>query len=109
MQIFNVGVNPLIQQLETNLKGVTLYSLPVFGPVEEMEELMSPIEKKTSIIGYVDDLNPVITKVEEFEILIRLYFKHQLWVYIKYGYYKLMSTNDVNKFLHFLAIKYFNF
>ena len=33
-----------------------------------MEEMMSPIEKKTSIIGYVDDLNPVITKVEEFEI-----------------------------------------
>ena len=68
MQMFNVGVNPLIQQLETNLKGVTLYSLPVFGPVEEMEERISPVEKKTSIIGYVDDLNPVITKVEEFEI-----------------------------------------
>ena len=69
MQIFNIGVNPLIQQLEIELEGVTLYSLPVLGPVEEHEERMIPMEKKTSIIGYVDDLNPVITKVEEFNIL----------------------------------------
>ena len=27
---------------------------------------MIPLKKTTSIIGYVDDLNPVITKVEEF-------------------------------------------
>ena len=68
MQIFNIGVNPLIQQLEKKLRGVTLYSLPMFGPVEELEEIMTPMEKKTSIIGYVDDLNPVITRVDEFEI-----------------------------------------
>ena len=68
MQIFNIGVNPLIQQLESKLQGVTLYSLPVFGPVEEHEERMIPVEKKTTIIGYVDDLNPVITKVEEFNV-----------------------------------------
>ena len=46
MQIFNIGVNPLIQQLERKLQGVTLYSLPVFGPVEEHEERMIPVEKK---------------------------------------------------------------
>ena len=68
MQIFNIGVNPLIQQLETHLQGLVLYSLPVCGPVEEHEEKMPQLEKKTSIIGYVDDLNPVITKVEEFDI-----------------------------------------
>ena len=68
MQIFNIGVNPLIQQLENQLQGVTLYSLPVFGPIEEHEEEMVPVVKKTCIIGYVDDLNPVITKVEEFDI-----------------------------------------
>ena len=69
MQIFNIGVNPLIQQLENKLEGVTLYSLPVCGPLEEHEEKIVPVEKKTSIIGYVDDLNPVITKVEEFNTL----------------------------------------
>ena len=68
MQIFNIGVNPLIQQLESKLQGVTLYSLPVFGPVEEHGKNVAPIEKTTSIIGYVDDLNPVITKEEEFNI-----------------------------------------
>ena len=68
MQIFNIGVNPLIQQLEIHLQGVTLYSLPVYGPLEEYAGTMPPVQKKTSIIGYVDDLNPVITKVEEFSI-----------------------------------------
>ena len=68
MQILDIGVNPLIQQLETHLQGLVLYSLPVCGPVEEHEEKMPQLEKKTSIIGYVDDLNPVITKVEEFDI-----------------------------------------
>ena len=29
---------------------------------------MDTMKKTTSIIGYVDDLNPVITKVEEFEV-----------------------------------------
>ena len=46
MQIFSIGVNPLIQILESKLQGVTLYSLPVFGPVEEQEEKMAPVEKK---------------------------------------------------------------
>ena len=68
MQIFNIGVNPLIQQLEKKLQGVTLYSLPIFGPVNEHEAQMANIKKTTSIIGYVDDLNPVITKIDEFEI-----------------------------------------
>ena len=68
MQIFNIGVNPLIQQLERNLQGITLYSLPVCGPALEHEVDLNPLKKTTSIIGYVDDLNPVITKVEEFEI-----------------------------------------
>ena len=67
MQIFNIGVNPLIQLLERSLQGVTLYSLPQYGPVQEHEEILDPVTKTTSIIGYVDDLNPVITKVEEFD------------------------------------------
>jgi len=66
MQIFNIGVNPLIQQLERNLLGITLCSLPVCGPTLEHEVDLIPLKKTTSIIGYVDDLNPVITKVEEF-------------------------------------------
>ena len=68
MQIFNIGVNPLIQILERRLQGITLYSLPQCGPVQEHEQQLIPLKKTTSIIGYVDDLNPVITKVEEFEV-----------------------------------------
>ena len=45
MQIFNIGVNPLIQQLETKLQGVTLYSLPVFGPTVETGEKMNPVNQ----------------------------------------------------------------
>ena len=42
--------------------------LPVSGPTIETEERLLTVTKTTSVIGYVDDLNPVITKIEEFEI-----------------------------------------
>ena len=35
MQLFNVGVNPLLHLLESGLKGVSIYSMPTAGPVEE--------------------------------------------------------------------------
>ena len=56
------------QQLESKSQGVSIYDLPVFGSMAEMEERISLVEKKTCIVGYVDDLNPVIAKVEEFDM-----------------------------------------
>ena len=53
---------------EKNLHGVTLFSLPIFGPLNENDVQLDDIKKTTSIIGYVDDLNPVITKIEEFDL-----------------------------------------
>ena len=44
MGIFNVGVNTVIQLLESKLEGVTLYSQPVFGPVPKNEERLPPIK-----------------------------------------------------------------
>ena len=69
MGIFNVGVNPIIQLLESKLNGVTLYSQPVLGPVLENEERICPIKHTEKTIDYVDDLNPIVTNVEEFQIV----------------------------------------
>ena len=67
MGIFNVGVNPVIQLLESKLEGVTLYSQPVLGPVPKNEERLPPITHTEKTMNYVDDLNPIVTKVEEFK------------------------------------------
>ena len=67
MQIFIIGVNPIIQLLEKELEGIELYSQPIHGPVLEHEKAITPRNQTEKIIGYVDDLNPVITKPEEFE------------------------------------------
>ena len=69
MEIFVVGVNPLLQLLEDKLKGVTIYSTPVQGPVQENEEVLKPVEKVVKVVGFVDDACPVVTSEEEFTIV----------------------------------------
>ena len=43
MQIFVASVNPLLQLLDTKLQGVTLYSMPISGPVLENEPPLKPL------------------------------------------------------------------
>ena len=69
MEIFVVGVNPLLQLLEHKLKGVCLYSAPLQGPVKENEPPLTPLRKTERIIGFVDDACPVVTTREEFFIV----------------------------------------
>jgi len=73
MEIFAVGVNPLLQLLEDKLKGVTIYSTPVQGPVQENEEELKPLEKVVKVVGFVDDACPVVTSEEEIPLLINAY------------------------------------
>ena len=69
MQIFVISVNPLLQLLDRKLRGVTIYSMPVLGPVQENEDRLEPLSRTEKQIAYVDDINPIITSVEEFMIL----------------------------------------
>ena len=66
MELFVVGVNPLLQLLEKKLKGVTLYKLPMQGPVKENEAALPQLVKTGKVVGFVDDACPVVTTVGEF-------------------------------------------
>ena len=69
MQIFNIGVNPLLQLLESSLKGVSIYNMPRAGPVEEDQEGIPALEQREKVVSYVDDIMPFITEEDEFFIL----------------------------------------
>ena len=69
MELFVVGVNPLVQLLEKKLRGVVLYSAPIIGPVRKYETNLAPFEKTGKLVGYVDDICPVVTSKEEFFIV----------------------------------------
>jgi len=69
MQLFNIGVNPLLQLLESNLKGISIYSMPRAGPTEEDEVSIPALEQHQKLVSYVDDIMPFITEEEEFFVL----------------------------------------
>ena len=48
MQPFNNGVNPLLQLLESNLKGISIYSMPRAGPAEEGQDSILALEQYQS-------------------------------------------------------------
>ena len=64
-----VGIDPLILCLEKRLKGITIYSTPVLGPVLKGAPSLSPMEEKYTVVGYADDLKPSITSLEEFNMV----------------------------------------
>ena len=53
----------------TELKGVTLYSIPVAGPVLKDQVALKPLSRVQKQVVYVDDINPLLTSIEEFHIL----------------------------------------
>ena len=69
MEIFVVGVNPLLQLFEKKLKGVSIYKIPIQGPVGEDKIALAPLVKKCQVVGFVDDACPIVTNEEEFHIV----------------------------------------
>ena len=69
MEIFVVGVNPLLQLLEKKLKGVTLYETPIQGPLNENDIALPKFIKSGKIIGFVDDACPIVRTEAEFFIV----------------------------------------
>ena len=69
MQLFNIGVNPLLQLLESKLQGITMYSMPRAGPIEKDQMSIPDLEQTEKLVAYVDDIMPFLTKEEEFYIL----------------------------------------
>ena len=69
MQLFNIGVNPLLQLLESKLQGITMYSTPQAGPIEKDRVSIPDLKQNEKLVAYVDDIMPFLTKEEEFYIL----------------------------------------
>ena len=64
---FCFGIDPLLTFLSKFLKGITVYTQPVQGPVpEDSSGTLPPIETKYSVLGYLDDIKPAITNMMEF-------------------------------------------
>ena len=62
MQLFNIGVNPLLQLLESKLQGITMYSMPRAGPIEKVQMSIPDLEQTEKLVAYVDDIMPFLTK-----------------------------------------------
>ena len=67
---FGYGINPLLYYLETRLQGIKLQALTQAGPKEKgNHRQLKKVEDKFILLGYIDDLKPAITKLEEFFII----------------------------------------
>lgn len=69
MLLFLYNMDPAVVHLENRLQGITLYQMPVLGPVRPGEPALLPIEEKYKVKGYADDLKPVVKSMVEFLLL----------------------------------------
>ena len=53
---FCYGIDPLLKYLEKRLRGVSIYSTPVYGPVLWNSPPLPPIKETFKLLGYVDDV-----------------------------------------------------
>lgn len=60
MILFLYNVDPVLVYLEKRLTGISLYKLPVYGPVNEDLAPLPCLEEKFTVKGYADDIKPAI-------------------------------------------------
>ena len=69
---FCYGIDPLISYLEKRLKGILIHSLPVAGPSQlGSPSPLPPAEQRYKVLGYLHDLKPAITTMNEFSLVDR--------------------------------------
>ena len=66
MELFCVGIDPLLHRLERLLQGILIASAPVHGPSLQGMPPLPRLEQRFKLIGYADDTKPAITSIEEF-------------------------------------------
>ena len=69
MNLFGYGIDPLLDYLESRLKGILIASLPVQGPLLHGSQKLPALEERYKVIGYADDVKPAITTMEEFMLV----------------------------------------
>ena len=60
MHLFGHGIDTLIIYLDKRLQGILITSLPVPGPVLHGKPSLKACEERYKVIGYADDVKPVI-------------------------------------------------
>ena len=66
MELFCMGIDPLLHRLERQLQGILIASAPVQGPPLQGMPPLPRLEQRYKLIGYADDNKPAITSMEEF-------------------------------------------
>ena len=69
MELFSVGINPLLVLLERSLEGILISSAPVQGPRLQHGPPLPELELRYKVMGYADDSKPAITSMAEFQIV----------------------------------------
>ena len=67
--LFNYGIDPHLCWLDKRLKGIPIYKQPASGPLLQGRlRQLQPLEVQETykVIGYVDDVKPSITSMNEF-------------------------------------------
>ena len=67
--LFCHGIDPHLLWLNSRLKGIEIYRTPVLGPVLPQKEFPSTLSESFRVIGYIDDVKPAITSLEEFSLV----------------------------------------
>ena len=67
MELFSVGIDPLLVLLERSLEGILISSVPVQGPRLRDGPPLPELELRYKVIGYADDSKPAITSMAEFQ------------------------------------------
>jgi len=67
--LFCYGIDPHLVWLENRLRGIKIYSRPVPGPVLAHETFPPVVSEIFKVIGYIDDIKPAITSMNEFSVV----------------------------------------
>ena len=67
--LFCYGIDPHLAWLEKRLRGIPIYSMPAAGPVLEREPFPLVIVELYKVVGYIDDVKPAITAMDEFALV----------------------------------------
>ena len=69
MLLFLYNMDPCIQYLDRRLTGISLYKMPVAGPICQEGTPLEPLEESYKVKGYADDLKAALTTMAEFLLL----------------------------------------
>ena len=69
--LFCFGIDPHITWLERRLSGILIYKQAALGPLLPGAIFQPQVEARYKVLGYIDDIKPAVTSMNEFKIIDR--------------------------------------